>query len=233
MVESSPGNGGPLLLAWDTCTGDGAIAIGKGARPAAGTRFRTVKGHASWLMPLIDSTVTGNGFKAGDIDALAVGIGPGGYTGVKVGVATAKALALALDVPLVGVPTLDLLAAHSPDDAGPVLACMDARQGLVYAAGYSRAGIRPLRSTQYLCVTPAEAGIAAAALGDEVAVAGIMPEELRQAAEDAGARLTLVSLPEPGFPSGSILMAVANAMLEDGLAGDAFSIVPIYLKKPV
>jgi tRNA threonylcarbamoyladenosine biosynthesis protein TsaB len=233
MAESSARYAGALMLAWDTCTGDGAVAIGRGTEPAAETRFRTVKGHASWLMPLVDSTVTGHGHEPADIEALAVGIGPGGFTGVKVGVATAKALALALDVTLVGVPTLDLLAAHAPGDAGPVLACMDARQGLVYAAGYSEAGARPRRSTEYLCVTPAEAGEATAALGDEVAVVGIMPEELREAAADAGASATLARVPEPGFPSGRVLLVVARAMLEDGLGGDAFSVVPLYLKKPV
>ena len=124
---------GPLL-AWETSTEEGVVCLGSAAAVTATARFRTVKGHAGWLMPLVDSVMKAQGTDPSELGALAAGIGPGGFTGVKVGVATAKAMALALDVPLVGVPTLDLVAAHAPVDAGPVLACIDARQGLLYAA---------------------------------------------------------------------------------------------------
>lgn len=222
-----------FLMAWDTSTGDGTIALGRGGEPVQEARFRTIKGHASWLMPLIDSTLSGRGAGPSDLEALAVGIGPGGYTGVKVGVATAKALALALEVPLAGVPTLDLLAAHAPGLGIPVLACMDARQGLMYAAGFDTASALPRRTTDYVCVTPEEAGSIAASLGSEVAVIGFVPGAFEEAASGAGVRITPVRLPEPGFPSGRVLLSLARAMLAEGLAGDAFSVVPIYLKKPV
>ncbi len=223
-----------LLLAWDTCTGEGVIALGEGASAIAETRFRTVKGHASWLMPMVDSTLAGPGASPADLGALAVGIGPGGYTGVKVGVATAKAMALALDLPLAGVPTLDLLAAHAPAVDGTLLACMDARQGLVYAALYEVDGGRPRRSTEFLCVTPEDAAAAVARSGVKAfAAIGFVGEELERAARESGLRMTTVEPTPPGFPSGSVLLATARAMFAAGLAGDAFSVVPIYLKKPV
>jgi len=86
---------GPLL-AWETSTEDGVVCLGSGAAVTGAARFRTVKGHAGWLMPLVDSVLKAQGTDPRELRALAAGIGPGGFTGVKVGVATAKAMALAL-----------------------------------------------------------------------------------------------------------------------------------------
>jgi tRNA threonylcarbamoyl adenosine modification protein YeaZ len=223
-----------VMLAWDTCTEDGVIAVSENDAILGGSRFRTVKGHAGWLMPLVDAALKAAAREPRNIDMIAAGIGPGGYTGVKVGVSTAKALALALGVPLIGVPTLDLLAAHAPDGRGPVLACMDARQGLVYAAGYSGTGAGCKRMTGYMCVGPAEAGLLAARLGDaSVTAIGYVPHETLDAAMRARVTLSVAQPAEVGFPSGEILVALAREMMEAGLGGDAFSVVPIYLKKPV
>jgi tRNA threonylcarbamoyladenosine biosynthesis protein TsaB len=226
--------GGPVILAWETCSGNGVVAISKGRDLLGETRFRTVKGHAGWLMPLIDSTVGAAGIGRDAIGAVACGTGPGGYTGVKVGVTTAKAAALALGLPLIGVPTLDLLAAHAPPGTGKVLSCMDARQGLVYVAGYAAVGTLPERVTAYACVTPGEAGRMAASMGGgEVRAIGEVPCELVESAREAGAEVSVVEPEAPGFPAGAKLGALAWTMWERGLEGDAFSVVPIYLKKPV
>jgi tRNA threonylcarbamoyladenosine biosynthesis protein TsaB len=221
-----------LLLAWDTCTDFGVITLSDGERSLGSARFKTVKGHAGWLLPLIDSTVRAADRSPRDIGVLAVGTGPGGYTGVKVGVSTAKAMALGLGVPLVGVPTLDLLAAHGEEGSGPVLACLDAKQGLVYTAGYSSGGEDARRLTEYRCVMPREAGRIAATLGSpEVTIVGFAEAGLVEAARNATAEVAVDEA--RGFPEGDTLARLAARMLRDGLAGDALSTVPVYLKKPV
>jgi tRNA threonylcarbamoyladenosine biosynthesis protein TsaB len=91
--------------------------------PAPGER----PGHASRLLVLVSRLVT----DWSEVDRIAVGIGPGGFTGLRIGIATARALAQARDLPLVGVSTLAALAA--PHD-GPVVAVIDARRGEVFAA---------------------------------------------------------------------------------------------------
>jgi tRNA threonylcarbamoyladenosine biosynthesis protein TsaB len=226
-----PEPGYKVLLAWDTCTDHGVIAASRGGGTLGAARFKTVKGHAGWLMPLIDSTLSASGQGPGDIGALAVGIGPGGYTGIKVGVSTAKALALALGVPLVGVPTLDLLAAHAADDAGPLLACLDARQGLVYVAGYSGGGEAARRVTDLRCVSPEEAGRMAASLGPRVTIAGFAEPAAVESARGAGTEVAVDEV--TGFPRADVLSRLAAKMLDGCLAGDAFSTLPVYLKKPV
>lgn len=223
-----------VMLSWDTCTERGVVAVSRGGAILASSRFETVKGHAGWLMPLIDSAMRSAGIEPSGLDAIAVGTGPGGYTGVKVGVSTAKALALALDIPLLGVGTLDLLAGHAPPEAGPVLACMDARQGLVYAAGYMMAGDVPDRVTGYECLRPEEAARLAARLGSpSVAAIGHVPDETVAAAKGLGVEISVIDARARAFPSAEILVALARGILARGGEGDAFSVVPVYLKPPV
>lgn len=221
------------LLAWDTSTDNGVIAVGRGGVLVAERRFGVVRGHAGWLMPMIDRLMKEAGLGPADLGAVAVGTGPGGFTGVKVGVATAKAMALALGVPLVGITSLDLLAARAESGSFPLLASIDAKQGLLYAAGYSRGGPEPSRLTGYMCVTPGEAGEAAADLGGEVALAGHVPAALAEAAARAGGVVREVPPGAGDFPSGGSLIRLAASRLDAGDYGDAMTVNPLYLKKPV
>lgn len=80
----------------------------------AGRAVRVLgKGHAEHVMAVIDEALKGGGMSYGALDAVAVAIGPGSFTGVRVGVAAARGLALALDVPAIGVTTLEALAAEA------------------------------------------------------------------------------------------------------------------------
>jgi tRNA threonylcarbamoyladenosine biosynthesis protein TsaB len=129
-----------VILGIDTATASTAVAVAgpgheveKRDDPPAGER----PGHASRLLALVGEAV-------GDWEAItriAVGIGPGGFTGLRIGIATARALAQARDLPLVGVSSLAALAAAAGRDApggakqdGPVVAVIDARRGEVFAA---------------------------------------------------------------------------------------------------
>jgi tRNA threonylcarbamoyl adenosine modification protein YeaZ len=100
------------------------------------------KGHAERLIGAIDGALGEAGMRYKDLDRIGVSIGPGSFTGVRVGVATARGLALALGVPAVGVNTLEALAAEAheklPDRA--VLAAIDGRRGDLYCAAYAPNG---------------------------------------------------------------------------------------------
>ncbi len=97
--------------------------------PPAGTRGR----HASRVLALLAQAMGEAGVGWGEVDRLAVGLGPGGFTGLRIGVATARGLAQARGLPLVGVSSLRALALPH---AGRVLAAIDARRGEVFAAAW-------------------------------------------------------------------------------------------------
>ena len=112
----------------------------------AGERGRAVldlgKGHAEHLMAVIDAALGEAGATLADLDAVAVSVGPGSFTGVRVGVAAARGLALALKIPAVGVTTLEALAAEARQ-ANPgraVVARIEAGRGQAYVAAFSAAG---------------------------------------------------------------------------------------------
>jgi tRNA threonylcarbamoyl adenosine modification protein YeaZ len=100
------------------------------------------KGHAERLMDVIAAALDAAGRTFGDLSAIGVSIGPGSFTGVRVGVATARGLALALGIPAIGVDTLEAIAAEAR--AGfphrPVLAAIDGRRGDLYCAVYAPDG---------------------------------------------------------------------------------------------
>lgn len=134
------------ILAFDTATSATAVALSDGRGilerrddPPWGERPR----HATRLLPLVAELLAEAKLGWEQIDRIAVGLGPGTFTGLRIGVATAKGLAQASGIPLVGVSTLRALA-HNPQlmpapDSDSVVAVLDARRGEVYAAVWERA----------------------------------------------------------------------------------------------
>jgi len=92
--------------------------------------------HSQTLLPLVDAALSAAGKTLGDMDAVAVSAGPGSFTGVRIGMATAKGLALGADLPLIPVPTLLGLAYTMVAYEGIIVPIMDARRGEVYTATY-------------------------------------------------------------------------------------------------
>jgi tRNA threonylcarbamoyladenosine biosynthesis protein TsaB len=102
------------------------------------------KGHAEHLMAVIGEALTAAGKDYPDIGAVAVAVGPGSFTGIRVGVAAARGLALTLGIPSTGVITLDAMAdeAREAYPGRPVLAAIDARRDELYVASYEVSGSR-------------------------------------------------------------------------------------------
>jgi tRNA threonylcarbamoyl adenosine modification protein YeaZ len=113
---------------------------------ASGVRGRAVldlgKGHAEHLMAVIEDALDRGGVAFADLDAVAVSVGPGSFTGIRVGVSVARGLALALGIPALGVTTLEALAyeARAAFPGRRVLAGLDGGRGEIHAALYDAAG---------------------------------------------------------------------------------------------
>lgn len=128
-------------LGLDTATPFLALALWS---PAGGTLAsrapRVERAHAARIVPELDALFAEAGVSRGGIAAVTVGVGPGSYTGVRVGVAAARALATAWGVPLGGASTLTQIAWGGLGDGETGVAALDARRGNVYAAPYERRG---------------------------------------------------------------------------------------------
>ena len=133
-----------MILGFDTATPATAVALVLPGREAVEARHDPVPGerpaHVTALLGLVEQVLAEVGAELRDVSLLAVGIGPGSFTGLRIGVATARSLAQACSLPLVGVSTLRALAAGAREQAGPgrpVLVVLDARRGEVFAAAFA------------------------------------------------------------------------------------------------
>lgn len=121
-----------LILAVDTATSVSSVALATADRLLGEVKTDLPRTHSQRLLPLVDSLLAETGTAPGEIDLLAVARGPGSFTGLRIGIATVKGLALALDRPVVGISTLEALA-HG-FGAGLVCPVLNARLGQVYGA---------------------------------------------------------------------------------------------------
>ncbi len=122
-----------LLLAVDTATPGGSVALYAGQQLLAECYRKLPGTHSDWLMNAIERLLAEARVKATDLNLLAVVHGPGSFTGLRVGMATIKGLAIGTGVPVVGLSSLQVLAAGLPFANYPVCALLDARKKEVYA----------------------------------------------------------------------------------------------------
>jgi tRNA threonylcarbamoyladenosine biosynthesis protein TsaB len=141
-----------MILALDTATPatvvgvaapDGRLLAQRRHDPAPGER----PGHTAQLLPLAHAALTEAGGAWGDVTRIGAGAGPGTFTGIRIGVATARALAQGLDAETVAIPTLHALALNVED--GNVLAILDARRGEAFVAAWDAAHAQLLAPAAY------------------------------------------------------------------------------------
>ncbi|MEZ5887647.1 MAG: tRNA (adenosine(37)-N6)-threonylcarbamoyltransferase complex dimerization subunit type 1 TsaB [Paracoccaceae bacterium] len=118
-----------LILAFDTSAAHCAAALVLGDRLLAERTEPMATGQAERLFPMLEAMLDGAGCRWADLTAIGVGIGPGNFTGVRLSVSAARGLSLSLDLPTVGVSSLEALA-HGTE--GPCVTSLDARQGRLY-----------------------------------------------------------------------------------------------------
>ena len=128
------------LLAIETATEACSVALVHGDELIARSEIAPRR-HAERVLPMADELLAEAGLGRHALDGIAVGRGPGAFTGVRLAVSLAQGMALALDLPVVAVSSLAALALEAPDaDGAAILAVIDARMGEIYAASYRRDG---------------------------------------------------------------------------------------------
>ncbi|WP_151083279.1 tRNA (adenosine(37)-N6)-threonylcarbamoyltransferase complex dimerization subunit type 1 TsaB [Nocardioides cynanchi] len=135
-----------MLLAFDTATPYVTVALHDGDDVVAQRRSEQRMKHGEQLAPLIEAVLADAGIVRQDLSAIAVGVGPGPFTGLRVGLVTARTLAFVLELPVYGVCSLDVLAVEAAHGSSPIgtdfLVATDARRKEVYVASYDDGGRR-------------------------------------------------------------------------------------------
>jgi tRNA threonylcarbamoyl adenosine modification protein YeaZ len=214
-----------LLLALDTATPAVTVALHDGRAVLAESTTVDARRHTELLAPAISEVLDAAGVDRREITEIAVGVGPGPFTGLRVGLAAARVLGAVLDRPVHGVCSLDIVA-HGAIAGGaggqPFVVATDARRREVYWAGYDAAG---QRLTPRLVATAADAASSfAAQLSPGRGESVIVP------AAGAGPRIYPDAFPvalEPEYPSAADLAAVVV-----GGKAEILEPAPLYLRRP-
>jgi tRNA threonylcarbamoyladenosine biosynthesis protein TsaB len=219
-----------VILGLDTSTAATAAAVWAPDGPAFEARHDPGEGerpgHAGRLLALVEAALDGAGAGWDDVERIAVGVGPGGFTGLRHGIATARALAQSRGLPLAGVSSLEALAVGALEQAGgrPVLAVIDARRGEVFAAAW-QGGERLLEP---VAIDPGElaASLGAGPLAGPLA-AGDGAVRFREQLERAGALV-----PDDRSPAHRVSALEVCQLGAVGEGTDRDRLVPDYRREP-
>jgi tRNA threonylcarbamoyladenosine biosynthesis protein TsaB len=224
-----------LLLGIDTATKRVGVALANehgllGRVELGGTASAGPPRHAETLAPAIAWCFEECGAKASQVSAVAVGIGPGMFTGLRVGVTTAKIFAQALRVPVIPIPSLDLLAYPLRHARGLVVATIDARRHEVYWAIYRPVPGGVQRVSEYELGSPEDLAAELQARGEESLVCGDGGLRFADAFADLGQRVELAG-PAHASPSLSALVELATARFEREDFVPPRDVLPLYLRR--
>ena len=213
-------------LALETSTLAGSVALLEGGRVVGLSLLDIALTHSERLMAMVDHLLQDCGWDIAQVDGLAVSVGPGSFTGLRVGIATVKGLAMALGLPVAAVPTLDALAFNLPFADVPVCPLLDARKGEVYLSLYRWRGDRMERQWDYVALSPRAA---AERLEPPVIVLGDGVPACLPFLEPLGAGLR-VAPASHAAPSAAVVGLLGHVMLASGDTVAVESLEPLYLR---
>lgn len=189
------------------------------------------KNHSEKLLPLIWEMLRNSEIRMADLSGIAVAQGPGSFTGLRIGAATAKGLAYALNVPLLGVPTLDGLAYNVKYFEGLICPILNARRNQVYTALY-KGGKRGLeRITPYKAVHIDEVIKEILETGRETIFLGDGLNAYKNHVIEGLGRRAFFAPVNSNMPSAASIAKIGLEKLKQGLGESAFEFLPLYVRK--
>lgn len=215
------------ILAADTTTSINAVALCDENGIIAETIVQAGRKHSERLLATVDWLFQEAATTLKHIDALAISVGPGSFTGLRIGVSTWKGLALGADLPLVPVPTLDAMTRLTTRQHGFICPMLDAKMNEVYSAVFQfEHGRRHKVLDEF--VGPAESTFHA--LQDQVIFIGDGATLYRDTISRALPKAQFAP-PQCNVPRGSAVAAEAIALIEQGIETDPARVSPVYLRK--
>lgn len=220
-----------LTLAIDTSEDMAAVALGKDGKLLAENHFYNKMSLLRRLLPNIEQMISDAGYTSQDLDGIIVGLGPGSFTGLRIGITTAKALAFALSKPLVGISTLDVIAhGAAPVNAKTICPMIFARADEVYWTLFDSTG--SIRISDYLVNGISKAMEAAKSKGEPVCFCGTGAIRNAEKIRHEFGNDALIDNKWSAIPRGAVLLELGNHRLHEGDVDDAARLAPMYIKKP-
>jgi tRNA threonylcarbamoyladenosine biosynthesis protein TsaB len=214
-----------MLLAIDTSTAQLGLALYDGATVAAEQTWTSRQRHTVELAPALSGLLNRVGLSMGDLSAVGVAIGPGSFTSLRVGLAFVKGLALARRLPIIGVPTLDVVAASVPVQGLPLVAVIQAGRGRI-AVGWYHASENGWQAEGPIEATTADK--LAESIHHPTLIVGELNAEERQRLARKRRNIQLAS-PAQSVRRPALLAELAWVRWQSGSVDDAASLAPIYL----
>ncbi len=216
------------ILGIETATGSSSVALVDSRRLVTSARRLGTRGHGSFLVPAIDFCFEQAGWRPEQLDAVVVDVGPGLFTGIRVGVATAQGLAASLGVPVLGASSLDALAVRATTGHRYIWSMVDVRRGEVAVAGYRPVpGGVALDSPSRLVGYDHVRGMLESST-EPVLMVGeweVLPSSTRRS-------LRAVRTGRPVHPEADALIEVAWPRIERGEFDNPRDVRPVYMRAP-
>lgn len=216
------------VLAIETSTPASSVALAEGREIVSSASRVDRRGHSSFLVPAIDFCFDQVGWRPDDLDAVIVDVGPGLYTGIRVGIATAQGLAAAVGVPLLTAVSLDAIALGAATGRRHIWALVDVRRGELAVASYHPVPGGVVKDAPAEVVTPEELRAALESDPKDVLLVGdtgaVEPDVLRG--------LHRVKKGAPRYPHAETLIVATGAALEADEIPHPDEIRPLYLREP-
>jgi tRNA threonylcarbamoyladenosine biosynthesis protein TsaB len=218
-----------MLLAIDTATQWTGLALHYGRTIVAESGWRANKTQTMELAPAVNQILRRSGYGVTDLAAIAVAIGPGSYTGLRIGLAFAKGFALANQTKLIGVPTLDIVAAGQAESNGQLVAIAEAGRTRVCAAFYSWQGSKGWQSESMPEITDWD--VLLAYIDKPAIFAGEISPEAAKKIKAAGKGFA-ISSPAGSLRRAGYLAEIGWNRLRRGWTDDPATLAPVYLRDP-
>lgn len=219
-----------IILGIDTSTQVNTVALVQDGQLLCEAVLNTHKNHSQRLMPMIDMLLKEAGLTIEKVDGVAVSSGPGSFTGLRIGMTTAKVLAWSLHKPIVGIPSLDGVAFNAQGVTGIICPVLNARRSEVYTALYEMDKGKLKRMSAYMAMEPLEL-TKRLQNHTQITILGDGIEDFIDIfAENLGDRLVIPS-PVNRLPRASNIAYLGWQRLLKGEADDAANLTPIYVRK--
>ena len=214
------------ILGIDTSTKYLSVAVTKNGKLLGEYSQDCAQAHSLHLVPVIKKLLNKTRLQLKDLDALCVSIGPGSFTGLRIGASTVKGLAVAAKKPIVPVPTLDVIAKNALHHSGKVCVILDARKQQVYACLYESKSGKIKRASKYMLL---KIGELVKKLKGEILFLGDGIEIYKEEIKKEKKIRPVFAEQELWYPDSYWVCVMGQEMLKAGKKISAENLVPMYI----